>query len=128
MDIGSVRSAVVGAGTGHRPTYRTHAPHNQPVPGRLCELFSGRGRCARGQMSASVSHKRSSSDGGRYLCLQWHSSVVGSGCCGSGLRTGIGLAGAPSADESESPLVMGMTSGRGMGLATSLDCRGLWLW
>ena len=63
-----------------------------------------------------------------YSLLAEHYTVhVGSGCCGSGLGTGTGLAGAPSAD-SESSLATGMTSGRGMVLATSLDCRGLWLW
>ena len=75
------------------------------------------GKCRR----LSVTSAAAVMVGGIFVCS-------GTGCCGSGLRTGIGLAGAPSADESESPLVMGMTSGRGMGLATSLDCRGLWLW
>jgi len=91
------------------------------------------------QVSASVSHKYSSSSnyGGQYLSVVaqlrltacWQGGnlhyTVGSGCCGSGLGIGTGLAWAPSAD-SELPLATGTTSGRGMVLATSLDSRGLW--
>jgi len=36
-------------------------------------------------------------------------NTVGSGCCGSGLGTGTGLAGALSAADSESPLATGTT-------------------
>jgi len=56
--------AIVGAPP------RTHAsPVTKPRQGRRTrQLFSGRGRCARGQMLASVSHKCSSS----LLCNEWY--------------------------------------------------------
>ena len=91
----------------------------------------GEGGCARGQMSASVRLSVTSTAaaamvvGGIFVCsgtappYSLH-YTVGSGCCGSGLWTGKGLAGAPSAD-SGLPLATGTTSGRGMVLATSLE-------
>jgi len=89
----AIGPAVVGSGTRHLPRPRTHAPVTNPRQGRRTrQLLSGMDGCARGQMSASVSHKyitSSSSDGGFpsaresasffsdvHLCW-WSGTVVG---------------------------------------------------
>jgi len=72
--------------TRHLPPPRTHAPVTNLRRGRRTrQLFSGRGGCARGQMSASVSHKYSSSSEERASLSIWTpavSRVSGSTCSG----------------------------------------------